>query len=548
MSSLAEHYIRAPWWLRTLLLSALFAGITALFAMHSWRAPMYFVACVLLTFAAGMTRTSAYQAVELKTAMSFSTGDATHWFGSSQNSDFASAWVMADTSVFYRSLAVSSVLTSALIAGALLLPLSWWLKIPAAYLAWRLPRSLRAQFTQIERAQLQRERDERARLTMEKLRSAKPVRDYFLYLRPFHVTGRMQAYDDPALAKAKARQHETQFVGETPGSEGTEIPLGSVRIGIGDDGSDDSVNPDLEEILERGVRSYGDLIALGTPGETIGSGRILTSNTNWMREVVQLGSRARALIVMPAANPGTRWELEWLKQERAYRDCLFLMPGLSGGFDGLEYWKRTAQELQPLIQLPRFVGPPALFCFDPRGATCVVPLARKGVHGVGGVTFHAAASEVRRAIRILHPISRGEDDPARAEMVRFARHVAGEIWGKHGVCAWVDQHPARTARTRVGATAPGLAESPLSLTWTAAGIVGVEFQAEPPMQEVSIVVLVKPHRGGGSYVGYGLNMDDADETLLQAGGSLRENATIRRKTLFRVEIPAEKFTGDTRES
>lgn len=149
-------------------------------------------------------------------------------------------------------------------------------------LAQSLSRPLHAILNRIEIAWLQRRRDNRANQVLE----ANLKAPFALYLRPFVVTDRLGFY-------------------------GISSKWGGA---------------DLEAIIAQSCRSWGELLALGRPGEAVGAGRIAIPENAWKEKFYTLSERAKAIILIPSARQGTFFEMEWLKNNRHLAKTMFLMP------------------------------------------------------------------------------------------------------------------------------------------------------------------------------------------------------------------------------
>jgi hypothetical protein len=83
---------------------------------------------------------------------------------------------------------------------------------------------------------------------------------------------------------------------------------------------------DIESLIANSCRSCGELLALGQPGESIGAGRISSPDHSWKDSFVRLAERARAIVVIPAKNAGTLFEIEYIKINGLLGKTMFLMP------------------------------------------------------------------------------------------------------------------------------------------------------------------------------------------------------------------------------
>jgi hypothetical protein len=69
------------------------------------------------------------------------------------------------------------------------------------------------------------------------------------------------------------------------------------------------------------------VLALGTPGEQVGAGRIASTDETWQRGIWELATGARALLVLPATSAGTHWEIDRILHDSGLlRKASFLVP------------------------------------------------------------------------------------------------------------------------------------------------------------------------------------------------------------------------------
>lgn len=163
---------------------------------------------------------------------------------------------------------------------------------------------------------------------------------FFLYLRPFHITGKMPMETDTKRA----------------------IPLSPKYY--------EPALEDLESAIESTLRPLAPLIGLGMPGEAVGAGRILSQDTEWQSEVVSLADKASIVLVIPSAAAGTKWEIEWLSRNNYLGKCIFLMPprGKPEEIQPDELWLHAKAALEELgITLPVYNPSGALFKLDSSG-------------------------------------------------------------------------------------------------------------------------------------------------------------------------------------
>jgi hypothetical protein len=91
------------------------------------------------------------------------------------------------------------------------------------------------------------------------------------------------------------------------------------------------------------------LVGLGRPGEAIGAGRYMTDDVDWQSVFEPLASAASGIIVVPSLTSGTRWEIEWIVQNKMLNKTLFIYPQHVGKRDA----KLLADEYRNLgLQFP----------------------------------------------------------------------------------------------------------------------------------------------------------------------------------------------------
>lgn len=130
--------------------------------------------------------------------------------------------------------------------------------------------------TKRRQARAQRARDAESRALFEQIRGGQPLtRPLFVYLRPF-----------------SAGEH---------GTPGEEFVI---------------------ELFER----HGTLICVAEQGFKIGMGRLTLKDDEWQVAVLALCERATAIVIHPAANPGTFWELTQIVGRGWLDHTFFFMP------------------------------------------------------------------------------------------------------------------------------------------------------------------------------------------------------------------------------
>lgn len=84
---------------------------------------------------------------------------------------------------------------------------------------------------------------------------------------------------------------------------------------------------DAEQVMRLALDRRLPLIAAGRPDDLRGgAGRLVLPSENWRPIVAELARRAELVLIMPSANPGTLWEMRWLRQYRRFEGTVFLMP------------------------------------------------------------------------------------------------------------------------------------------------------------------------------------------------------------------------------
>lgn len=174
-----------------------------------------------------------------------------------------------------------------------------------------------------EQEAAQRIRDANARKVYEELLgngstdTAVPERlrnTYFLYLRPFVSTGKVKIVLKSGMTKRGVLATTTTTI-DYPGYGRTSLYKRYVNWG------------DLETELAAALESYGPLIALGKPGEQIGSGRIQSTEETWRADFFRLAKGARLIFLLPSTHEGTKWEIERiLENHHLIRKCIFIVP------------------------------------------------------------------------------------------------------------------------------------------------------------------------------------------------------------------------------
>lgn len=172
------------------------------------------------------------------------------------------------------------------------------------------------------------------------------VNRFFLYVRPFFLTRRMTIENPVYHSRQRKLLRLLSYRDYQPN-----------RI-------------DLETQIETSLRDEGLLIALGHPGENIGAGRIAASDLEWQTWFKSLAPNAELILVVPSHTDGTKWEIEWLKENNHLQKTIFLMPPkLSASqVDVAVFWNQTGSILgQEGFQLPAYLESGLLFKLDSKG-------------------------------------------------------------------------------------------------------------------------------------------------------------------------------------
>ncbi|MEO0601927.1 MAG: hypothetical protein AAF211_10860 [Myxococcota bacterium] len=188
-------------------------------------------------------------------------------------------------------------------------------------------------------------RDGRAAALLAEVERGPASIDYALYLRSFATTGRLVG-DAPA-----------DFV-----QAGFDARSGADRT------------LDLETLFATVLEPEAPLVALGTPGEHEGAGRVATSDEGWKEAFRRLAGSALLLVVVPTPGQSIEWEVSWVRQHGHLAKCLFVMPpgtpSLSTRFDWKPAWNAMREDLKPHgIELPEHDHEGAMFFLGPDGTT-----------------------------------------------------------------------------------------------------------------------------------------------------------------------------------
>lgn len=139
--------------------------------------------------------------------------------------------------------------------------------------------------------------------------------DFCLYLRPFASTDAIDTYQPRRIL---------------PGGGPQQAMIASERL-------------EFETELERAVRPIAPLVALGEPLEHEGAGRIRVGDHEWRGAIRDLMAGARLIILLPAARPGTFWEVEQILSRGHVAKTVVIDPpdrgAAHGDFDPAARWE-----------------------------------------------------------------------------------------------------------------------------------------------------------------------------------------------------------------
>ena len=182
----------------------------------------------------------------------------------------------------------------------------------------------------------QRKRDETSLAVLKALRSSTPlpVKRFAVYARPFNSTDQLTT--------------QNMDLAWIPGQTPTHI--------------------DLETKLTRALQGRLHTVALGRPGEMMGSGRIDVAESEWQSAFVLLASNAALVLLLPSSRAGTHWETEWLLKNA--RDRLLLImpmsPTPSQSYRG--EWEKAGVTLSQIgVELPPYDDRGAIFRINSEG-------------------------------------------------------------------------------------------------------------------------------------------------------------------------------------
>lgn len=132
---------------------------------------------------------------------------------------------------------------------------------------------------------------------------------------------------------------------------------------------------DIERLLAEALEQTAPLIALGVQGEHYGAGRIWRTETDWKEAVMHLAKSVRHILLLPAANEGTQWEIGLISRLDLWQKTIFVMPPDSrrGSTKARRSWDRAITKTRDNwnFELPAYDPKGALFLVDDSGNVVV---------------------------------------------------------------------------------------------------------------------------------------------------------------------------------
>lgn len=126
----------------------------------------------------------------------------------------------------------------------------------------------------------------------------------------------------------------------------------------------ESDNIDIETLLSDAFHSENPLIGLGKPGEAVGVGRIAIEGSEWQRAIQTLAQAAQSIFVIPSDHDGTRWELDYLREQNLLSKSVFVMPP-NASDQIIHDWERSRGQLP--IYMPPYSKKGMLYTLDSVG-------------------------------------------------------------------------------------------------------------------------------------------------------------------------------------
>lgn len=163
----------------------------------------------------------------------------------------------------------------------------------------------------------QADRDREALQLLSGLRDGKTAsQQFFLYLRAFETTGHL---------KVPVSMFDFQN-------------LGLLQLH----------RSELEHVVAQALKKEGLLVALGHPGESLGAGRIDTSDERWRDDITLLATAAKGILLIPSQHAGTVWEIDHLQRQGLLSKTVFLMPPEARRFNWQSHWSESRRAMGEL--------------------------------------------------------------------------------------------------------------------------------------------------------------------------------------------------------
>lgn len=151
-------------------------------------------------------------------------------------------------------------------------------------------------FRNKHKSQEQQKKDAEIQSDLKEGLLEKGYKEYSLYLRPFDITNKV------SMKRGDKKWYWNNIV-------------------------DQDYELSFEEAIEKDFSNFGmPLIGLGRPGEAIGIARIETLDESWQDLVRPLIEGAKTILIIPAINEGTYWEVSHIINNKLLNKAAFIMP------------------------------------------------------------------------------------------------------------------------------------------------------------------------------------------------------------------------------
>jgi hypothetical protein len=168
-------------------------------------------------------------------------------------------------------------------------------------------------------------RDEEAQEIHNEILAEWNGRRYFLYLRPFETTGRLNV-------RGAGRGPIVEFEGSPATVE-------------------------FESLLTEALEFWGPLIGPGRPGEHFGAGRMSLEDSSWQEEVRRSVRYADTVFIVPGITRGSMWEFRYLFKTGYISHAVVIMLPQVFGFDFKSLWSDARSALARAgVKLPEYTA------------------------------------------------------------------------------------------------------------------------------------------------------------------------------------------------